>query len=113
MTTVLPLWVDAVSAALVVAGALAALVGALGLVRLRTFFQRVHAPTLGSTVGTWAIALATAIQQSFLSEKPFVHALPIPVFLALTTPITTIFLMRAAVFRSRLRGEQLPRPASE
>ena len=48
-----PLWVEAVTAGLVLTGALAALVGSFGVLRLRTFFQRVHAPTLGATLGTW------------------------------------------------------------
>ena len=46
-------WVDVVTAVLVVVGSLAALVGSFGLLRLKTFFQRVHTPTLGATVGTW------------------------------------------------------------
>jgi multicomponent K+:H+ antiporter subunit G len=93
---------------LVVGGALAALVGAIGLVRLRSFFQRVHAPTLGATAGTWALAMATALQFSFLREQVFVHALLIPFFLVVTTPITTVFLMRAGLFRSRQAQKDVP-----
>ena len=36
---------------LVLAGAIAAFVGSLGLLRLPTFFERVHAPTMGTTLG--------------------------------------------------------------
>jgi multicomponent K+:H+ antiporter subunit G len=100
----LPLWVDVLTALLAVAGGLAALTGAVGLLRLPTFFQRAHAPTLGSTAGSWSLALATALQQSFLKEQVFFHALLIPVFVAVTAPITAIFLIRAGLFRSRLAG---------
>ena len=61
-----PLWVDALTALLVVVGALAALIGSFGLLRLKSFFQRVHAPTLGATVGTWCLTLATVVQVSFV-----------------------------------------------
>jgi multicomponent K+:H+ antiporter subunit G len=94
--------VDAVTALLVVTGATAALTGSLGLVRLGTFFQRVHAPTLGATVGTWSLTLATALQLSFAEGQVFVHALLVAAFIALTAPVTTIFLMRAALFRERI-----------
>ena len=104
MTATVPLWVDALTPALVAVGGLAALIGSLGVLRLDTFFRRIHAPTLGATVGVWGFALATAVQVSFLREQLFVHALLIAVFIALTAPITTLFLMRAAIFRERLSG---------
>jgi multicomponent K+:H+ antiporter subunit G len=106
----LPPGVEVVIAALALAGAVAALVGSFGLVSLGSFFQRVHAPTLGSTLGTWALAVATALQMSFVEGQVFVHALLIPAFIALTAPVTTIFLMRAAVFRRRVAGEDAPPP---
>jgi multicomponent K+:H+ antiporter subunit G len=42
-----------------------------------------------------------------------VHALLISVFVALTAPVTTIFLMRAALFRGRIAGRDAPPPVSE
>lgn len=105
-----PLWVDALTALLVVVGALAALLGSFGLLRLKSFFQRVHAPTLGATLGTWGFALATAVQISYEHGQLYLHALLIAVFIALTAPVTTLFLMRAAVFRGRMRGEKIPMP---
>jgi multicomponent K+:H+ antiporter subunit G len=102
VTAALPLAVEVAVAALALAGAFAALVGSFGLLRLRGFFRRVHAPTLGATVGTWSLALATAVQFSFLRGQPFVHPLLVAAFVALTAPVTTIFLMRAGLFRRRL-----------
>jgi multicomponent K+:H+ antiporter subunit G len=52
------------------------------------------------------------VQSSFASQQLYVHALLITLFTALTTPVTTIFLMRAAMFRARLRGEAIPMPIS-
>lgn len=115
MTATVPPWVDALTSMLVVVGGLAALIGSLGVLRLGRFFQRVHAPTLGATVGVWCFAGATALQVSFTRGQPFVHALLIAIFIALTAPITTLFLMRAAIFRERLsgRGGVPPMPGDE
>lgn len=104
----LPFWVDLVTAILVVLGALAALIGAFGLVRLPTFYQRIHPPTLGTTVGVWSIAIATVLQFSALEETTSLSAMLIPIFIAMTMPITTIFLMRASLFRDRLAGRPVP-----
>ena len=108
-----PPWVDALTAVLVVVGALAALIGSFGVLRLKSFFQRVHAPTLGATLGTWGFTLATAVQASFESGQLYLHALLITVFIALTMPVTTLFLMRAAVFRGHMRGEEIPVPGAD
>lgn len=102
MTAALPLWLEVVVAALALTGAFATLVGSIGLLRLRGFFPRVHAPTLGATLGTWSLTLATAVLFSFLRGQPFAHPLLIAAFIALTAPVTTIFLMRAGLFRRRL-----------
>jgi len=91
-----------------VVGALFALIGAFGLMRLPTFYQRIHPPTLGTTVGVWSIALATVLQFSALEKTASVSAILIPIFVAMTMPITTIFLMRAALFRDRLAGRPVP-----
>lgn len=98
-------WVDALTAALAVIGALAALIGSFGLLRFRSFFQRVHTPTMGATVGTWAFTAATMSQVSFSAKQPYVHVLLVAILIALTAPITTVFLMRAALFRARARRE--------
>lgn len=105
---ILPFWLDVLTAVIVVVGAVFTLIGAFGLVRLPTFYQRIHAPTLGTTVGAWSIALATVLQFSALAETASVSAILIPVFVAMTMPITTIFLLRAALFRDRLAGRPVP-----
>ena len=97
---------DVLVSLLIIAGSLLALIGSFGLVRLRGFFQRVHAPTLVTTMGLWLITLATIVYFSMQVGQVFVHGLLIPLFIALTTPITTIFLMRAALFRARLVGDK-------
>ena len=99
-----PLWSQWLIAALIVLGSLLALIGSFGLLTLGSFFQRIHAPTLVSTLGMWSITLANVLFFSWLGAQLYLHALLIILFIALTTPITTIFLMRAALFRERLAG---------
>ena len=97
----LPPWAELLTAALVLCSSLLALVGAIGLLRLPTFFQRVHAPTLGSTLGCWCMVAATIVYFSVKEQRLSVHAVLIGLFIAITAPVTTAFLMRAALFRER------------
>jgi multicomponent K+:H+ antiporter subunit G len=105
---VLPLWLEIVVAVLVLAGAGMALLGALGLLRLRSFFERVHAPSIIATLGCWLIMHATVIYFWAADGQLALHALLIAVFVAVTVPVTSVFLMRAALFRARQMGQDVP-----
>ena len=104
----LPMWVQIITAALVVASSLFALSGALGLLRLKDFFQRMHPPALASTLGAWCVAVASILYFSALNHSLALHALLIPILLAITMPITTLLLARAALFRKRMAKEPVP-----
>ena len=108
MSTALPLWAEILTAVFAVLGAAFAAIGSFGLVRLPTFFHRIHAPTLGATAGVWSMTAATIVYFSVQGNNLFLHALLIALFVALTAPVTTIFLMRAALFRERQKGGQVP-----
>jgi multicomponent K+:H+ antiporter subunit G len=112
MSTALPLWAEVLTAVFAVLGAAFAAIGSFGLVRLPTFFHRIHAPTLGATAGVWCITLATIIYFSVQGFNLFLHAVLITLFVALTAPVTTIFLMRATLFRERQKGGAVPPAAS-
>ncbi|MFZ1105056.1 MAG: monovalent cation/H(+) antiporter subunit G [Hyphomicrobiaceae bacterium] len=86
---------------LLVAGATITLIGAIGLLRLGTFYERVHAPTLGTTLGTVCIVLASMTYFSVLETRAVVHELLIVMFIFLTTPVTLIILVRAAQLRDQ------------
>ena len=85
------------------------------MLRMKTYFQRVHPPSLVATLATWCITLATVVQAAFASARPYLHAFLIPVFIALTAPVTTVVLTRAALFRARQRGapDVPPPPGSD
>lgn len=104
----LPLWAQVAIAVLVVCGALIALLGSMGLMRLQSYFERVHAPSIVATLGCWLIMWASIIFFSVSTHGFAAHPLLIAVFIAVTVPITTIFLMRAALFRARRAGRDVP-----
>jgi multicomponent K+:H+ antiporter subunit G len=85
--------------AFVVVGAAFTLVGTIGLLRLRTFYQRIHAPTLGTTLGTFCIAVASMIYFTATGGRPVIHELALIAFITVTTPAGLIILVRAALFR--------------
>jgi multicomponent K+:H+ antiporter subunit G len=97
----LPGWAALLVAALVLTGAGLTFIGSLGLLMLGSFYRRVHAPTLGSTLGTGGILLASMLCFSLLGGRPVLHEVLIAVFVTATTPVTLMVLVRAALFRDR------------
>lgn len=102
--TALPAWAAVLTGLLVFLGAGLTLVGALGLLRLRTFYQRIHAPTLGTTLGAGLILIASMICFSVLKSRPILHEILIALFVTVTTPVTLMLLVRAALARDLLEG---------
>lgn len=101
----LPAWAALLTAILVLLGAALALVGAIGTLRLRSFFERVHAPTLGTSWGTGAIVLGSMVCFSVLGSRLVVHEVLIGIFITLTTPVTLMLLARAVLYRDRAEGD--------
>lgn len=97
----IPAWAALPAALLVLLGAGLSLTGSLGLLRLGRFYERVHAPTLGTTLGTGCVLIASMICFSALEARPVLHEILIAVFVTLTTPVTLMLLVRAALFRDR------------
>ena len=109
----LPPWAAIVVALLMLAGALLAFIGSLGLLRLGDFYQRVHAPTLGTTLGTFCMLAASITCFSVLHGRPIFNEILIGVFLTLTTPITLMLLVRTALYRDDGKGAAQSSPQSE
>jgi multicomponent K+:H+ antiporter subunit G len=100
----LPLWAAILVAACVLIGAGLTLIGAAGLLRLGTFYERVHAPTLGTTLGTGFILIGSMLYFSLAGDRLVVHEVLIAVFVTATTPVSLMLLVRAADYRDRLEG---------
>lgn len=106
--TMAPAWVEALVGALLLASGIASVLAGLGLVRLRTLFMRMHPPALASTLGVWAVAAASIVWFSALDSRPVLHAWVIPILMSITVPVTTSLLARAALFRKRQAGADVP-----
>lgn len=100
-----------VVALLVLLGASLALIGSFGLLRLASFYDRVHAPTLGTTLGTGCVLMASMVLFTALASRPVLHEVLIGVFMTLTTPVTFMLLVRAA--RHRDRAERSSRSGAD
>lgn len=106
----LPAWAALLTAFSLLAGAIVTLIGSLGLLRLKSFYDRVHAPTLGTTLGTGGVLIASILCFSVLQSRVVLHEVLIAVFLTVTTPVTLMLLARAALYRDRTEGtEGVPR----
>lgn len=102
--TDLPAWAAWLVVTLAVVGAGFSLTGALGLIRLRTFYERVHAPTLGATLGMALILASSMLLLSLIEGRLVLRDALIGVFLTVTTPVTLLLLARAAAQRDRQEG---------
>jgi multicomponent K+:H+ antiporter subunit G len=101
----LPAWAAVLVAALLILGASIILIGALGLLRLRTFYQRIHGPAITITLGAGCILLASMVYFTVSQSRLVVHEVIIAAFLLMTAPVVSMLIMRAAVYRD-LRAKQ-------
>ena len=101
----LPFWADLLIAALLVVGALFALIGSIGLVKLSDFYRRLHGPTKSTTLGVGGVLLASALHFSVEQGRPSFTELLITLFVLLTAPISAHLLVKAALHLDRLRRE--------
>jgi multicomponent K+:H+ antiporter subunit G len=106
-----PAWAALLTAVLMLTGAGLTLIGAVGLLRLRNFYARVHAPTLGTTLGVGCVLLASILYFSVLQSRPVVHEVLIAIFVTITTPVSLMLLVSAAMRRDWSEGDpSVPAP---
>ncbi|MAL80268.1 MAG: cation:proton antiporter [Sneathiella sp.] len=105
----IPLWIILPIALFLVIGSTLTLLGAIGLVRLKSFYDRIHAPTLGTSWGTAGIVIASMLFGSYIEGRAVIHEIALGLFITITTPVTLILLGRAALHRDRLeKADHLP-----
>ena len=97
-----PLWLAIPVALLVMLGATLTLIGAWGFLRLHNFYDRLHAPTLGSSWGTGSVVLASILLASYLHGRPILHEIVLGLGVLVTVPVTLMLLGQAALRRDRI-----------
>lgn len=104
--TPIPEWLQVAIALVVLIGALVTFIGTIGLMRFATFYQRIHAPTLGSSLGAALILAASSLHSSLAFGRPILHEVLVLIFILVTTPVTLMLLARAALYRDRSEGNE-------
>ena len=102
----LPAWAALPVAILLFAGATITLIGALGLLRLPTFYKRMHGPAIIVTLGVGCLLLASMLYFTVAQSRLVIHELIISLFLLMTAPVVAMTITRAAVYRD-LRARRL------
>ncbi len=82
---------------LLVIGGIFVLVGSIGLMRLRDFYARLHAPTKATTVGLGSLLFASMFYQLFTQGKFSISELLITLFLVITAPVVAHMLAKVAM----------------
>jgi multicomponent K+:H+ antiporter subunit G len=93
MTTVLEMLISA----LILIGAGFTLIGSLGLLRLRDFYSRLHAPTKATTLGVGSLLIASAVFFSHRDEGMSLHEVLVTLFLFITAPVGAHLMAKAAL----------------
>ena len=94
----LPLAWQLVIIVLLLLGGLFALVGAIGLVRFRDFYMRLHAPTKATTLGVGGVLLASMVASAAQGTLSVAELL-ITLFIFVTAPVSANLLAQAALHR--------------
>jgi len=110
----LPAWAALPVSLLLILGGAIILIGALGLIRLPTFYQRIHGPAITVTLGAGCILLASMLYFSVLQSRVVIHEIIISLFVLLTAPVVAMLIMRAAIYRDLRLGKRAePADAAE
>lgn len=103
----IPLWASIIVVFFLLLGSFVIVVGTLGLLRLRNFYQRIHGPAITITLGTGSILIASMVLFSSTQERFVIHELLITLLVFMTAPLGAMMIMRAAVYRGLRKKQRL------
>lgn len=90
--------------AFIVTGALFALIGSWGLVRLPTLMERLHGPTKATTLGLGCLLIGSVLFFQLHRGSWSSHELLITLFLFITAPISANLIAKVHLHRVRTAG---------
>lgn len=94
----IPVWLALLVSFFLLLGTLFTFLGIVGLIRLHSFFDRAHAPTLGTTFGSFLIICSSIIFFSYEQSRFSIHEILLIIFISITTPIMLSMLGSAAFY---------------
>jgi len=80
-------------------GAGITLIGMLGLLRFKSFYERLHMVSLATSWGIGGIIIASLLYSWLVERKLVFHELILSAFMVVTTPVTVMLLSRAVMNR--------------
>ncbi|WP_106477472.1 Na+/H+ antiporter subunit G [Phytohalomonas tamaricis] len=90
------IWEAVISLLLITAGVLS-LIGALGLLRFKDFYMRLHGPTKSSTLGVGCTLIASVAYFWLQEGTPSAQEMLITLFLIITAPVSAHLLAMSAL----------------
>lgn len=104
---IIPAWAALLVSLLLLLGGSITFIGALGLLRLKHFYMRMHGPAITVTLGAGAILVASMVYFTALRDRLVIHELLITLFIMMTAPVVSMLIMRAAVYRDLRAGRSV------
>ncbi|MGO1767236.1 hypothetical protein CAP48_11665 [Advenella sp. S44] len=92
------------AAILMVLSGLLVLTASIGMVRVNSFLPRTHIQAVIYSTALWCLLLASLLLTFSLKDRTFLHEILIGVFVFITSPISTILLVRSFVLREERAG---------
>lgn len=99
---------DLAVSSLILAAAFFLVTGSLGLVVLPSLMQRLHAPTMATTLGIGGLLIASIAFSWMERGAPSLREPVIALFLALTAPVTAQMIAKAYLLRDPKARRRLP-----
>lgn len=93
----IPPLLDALVAFLLVVGAVFALIGAYALLKLGDFMKRLHGPSIATTLGVGCVLSASTLWFALSPGTPLGREILIAVFLFASAPVSSHWLILAAL----------------
>lgn len=89
-------WIELLVCVFLLVGSFIALVAAIGLVRFRDFYMRLHGPSKATTLGVGCVLIASMLYFSFTRGELLLHELMVTLFLVISAPVSAYMLAAAA-----------------
>ena len=103
MDTLSPFIVIPASILIVISGLLV-LAASIGMVRVSNFLPRTHLQATIYSTSLWCLLLASLLLTFSLKDRTFLHEILIGLFVFITSPVSTILLVRSFVLREERAG---------
>ncbi|WP_208433651.1 monovalent cation/H(+) antiporter subunit G [Bartonella taylorii] len=82
------------------------LIGAIGLVRLSSFYKRLHMLSLSTSWGVGSILISSFLYSTFVDHHFVFHEILLMIFLLVTIPVASMLVSQAGAYRDHSENEQ-------